>query len=155
MVPDDERLVSIENVDELSLYKSHSNTVALFYSAGGQGVSPVTQQQLLESSLRMKPDRIFVAELIRGDEAFYYLRNVNSGHPGSITTMHANSARLAIEQLVLFLKESKSGNSMSREDIKKLLFMCVDIIIQIKNVKGKRVVTEIYYDPEFKRRQMA
>lgn len=155
MVPDDERLISIENVDELSLYNTHSNTVPLFYSAGGQGVSPVTQQQLLESSLRMKPDRIFVAELIRGDEAFYYLRNVNSGHPGSITTMHANSARLAIEQLVLFLKESKSGSSMSREDIKKLLFMCVDIIIQIKNVKGKRVVTEIYYDPEFKRRQMA
>jgi len=154
-VPDDERLLSIENVDELALYKTHPNTVSLFYSAGGQGVSPVTQQQLLESSLRMKPDRIFVAELIRGDEAFYYLRNVNSGHPGSITTMHANSARLAIEQLVLFLKESASGATMNREDIKQLLFMCVDIIVQIKNVRGKRVVTEIYYDPEFKRQQMA
>ncbi|MDO1727214.1 ATPase, T2SS/T4P/T4SS family, partial [Escherichia coli] len=92
---------------------------------------------------------------IRGDEAFYYLRNVNSGHPGSITTMHAHSAKLAIEQLVLFLKESSSGSTMSREDIKQLLFMCVDIIVQIKNVRGKRVVTEIYYDPEFKRRQMA
>ncbi|KOY43832.1 MULTISPECIES: P-type DNA transfer ATPase VirB11 [Vibrio harveyi group] len=154
-VPDDERLISIENVDELGLYKTHSNTTSLFYSAGGQGVSPITQQDLLESSLRMKPDRIFVAELIRGDEAFYYLRNVNSGHPGSITTMHANSAKLAIEQLVLFLKESQSGSTMSREDIKQLLFMCVDIIVQIKNVRGKRVVTEIYYDPEFKRSQMA
>lgn len=155
LVPDGERLLSIENVDELGLYKSHKNTTSLFYSAGGQGVSPITQQDLLESSLRMKPDRIFVAELIRGDEAFYYLRNVNSGHPGSITTMHANSAKLAIEQLVLFLKESSSGSTMSREDIKQLLFMCVDIIVQIKNVRGKRVVTEIYYDPEFKRRQMA
>lgn len=154
LVPDDERLISIENVDELSLYKTHSNTVSLFYSAGGQGVSPVSQQQLLESSLRMKPDRIFVAELIRGEEAFYYLRNVNSGHPGSITTMHANSARLALEQLVLFLKESSGGSTMSREDIKQLLFMCVDIIVQIKVVRGKRMVTEIYYDPEFKRRQM-
>lgn len=155
MVPDDERLLSIENVDELGLYKTHRNTASLFYSAGGQGVSSITQQQLLESSLRMKPDRIFVAELIRGDEAFYYLRNVNSGHPGSITTMHANSARLAIEQLVLFLKESSSGATMNRDDIKQLLFMCVDIIVQIRNVRGKRVVTEIYYDPEFKRRQMA
>lgn len=154
-VSNNERLISIENVDELGLYKTHSNTVSLFYSANGQGVSPVTQQHLLESSLRMKPDRIFVAELIRGDEAFYYLRNVNSGHPGSITTMHANSARLAMEQLVLFLKESRSGSTMSREDIKQLLFMCVDIIVQIKNINGKRVVTEIYYDPEFKRRQMA
>ena len=154
LVPDDERLLSIENVDELSLYKTHKNTTSLFYSAGGQGVSSITQQQLLESSLRMKPDRIFVAELIRGDEAFYYLRNVNSGHPGSITTMHANSAKLAMEQLVLFLKESSSGSSMSREDIKSLLFMCVDIIVQIKNIRGKRLVTEIYYDPEFKRSQM-
>jgi type IV secretion system protein VirB11 len=154
LVPDDERLISIENVDELGLYKTHSNTVSLFYSAGGQGVSPVTQQNLLESSLRMKPDRIFVAELIRGEEAFYYLRNVNSGHPGSVTTMHANSARLAIEQLVLFLKESSSGGSMSRQDIKQLLFMCVDIIIQLQNVRGKRMITEIYYDPEFKQCQL-
>lgn len=155
LVPDDERLLSIENVDELGLYKTHSNTTSLFYSAGGQGVSPISQQQLLESSLRMKPDRIFVAELIRGDEAFYYLRNVNSGHPGSITTMHANSAKLAIEQLVIFLKESSAGATLARDEIKQLLFMCVDIIVQIKNVRGKRVVTEIYYDPEFKRRQMA
>lgn len=155
LVPDDERLISIENVDELGLYKTHWNTVPLFYSAGGQGVSEVSQQHLLESSLRMKPDRIFVAELIRGDEAFYYLRNVNSGHPGSITSMHANSARMAIEQLVLFLKESQSGSSMNREDIKQLLFMCVDIIVQIKNIRGQRVITEIYYDPEFKRTQMA
>ncbi|MFN3710619.1 MAG: P-type DNA transfer ATPase VirB11 [Alishewanella aestuarii] len=154
LVPFDERLLSIENVDELNLYKTHQNTTSLFYSAGGQGVSSITQQQLLECSLRMKPDRIFVAELIRGDEAFYYLRNVNSGHPGSITTMHANSAKLAIEQLVLFLKESSSGSSMARDDIKQLLFMCVDIIVQIKNVRGKRMVTEIYYDPEFKRSQM-
>ena len=154
LVPNDERLLSIENVDELGLYKTHKNTTSLFYSAGGQGVSPITQQELLECSLRMKPDRIFVAELIRGDEAFYYLRNVNSGHPGSITTMHANSAKLALEQLVLFLKESSSGSTMTREDIKQLLFMCVDIIVQIKNVRGKRMVTEIYYDPEYKRQQM-
>ncbi len=155
LVPRHERLISIENVDELGLYKTHPNTVSLFYSAGGQGVANITQQHLLESSLRMKPDRIFLAELIRGDEAFYYLRNVNSGHPGSITSMHANSAKLAIEQLVLFLKESSSGNTMNREDIKQLLFLCVDIIVQIKNINGRRIVTEIYYDPEFKRKQMA
>lgn len=155
LVPEEERLISIENVDELGLDKTHSNTVSLFYSAGGQGVAPITQQQLLESGLRMKPDRLFVAELIRGDEAFYYLRNVNSGHPGSITTLHANSARLAFEQLTLFLKESKSGNTMSREDIKQLLTMTVDVIIQIKKVKGRRAITEIYYDPKTKNSLMA
>lgn len=150
LVPKDERLISIENVDELNLHNTHPNTVSLFYSAGGQGVSDVGQQDLLESALRMKPDRLFVAELIKGDEAFYYLRNVNSGHPGSITTLHANSAKLAFEQLTLFLKESKSGNTMSREDIKQLLTMTVDIVIQIKKLHGKRVITEIYYDPELK-----
>lgn len=154
LVPTEERLLSIENVDELKLYSSHPNSVSLFYSAGGQGAANITQQQLIESALRMKPDRIFLAELIRGDEAFYYLRNVNSGHPGSITSMHANSAKLAIEQLVLFLKESASGSTMSREDIKQLIFMCVDIIVQIKVVNRRRIVTEIYYDPAFKKKLM-
>ncbi len=151
LVPEDERLLSIENVDELKLHQTHPNSISLFYSAGGQGAANITQQHLLESALRMKPDRVFLAELIRGDEAFYYLRNVNSGHPGSITSMHANNAKLAIEQLVLFLKESSSGSTMSREDIKQLIFMCVDIIVQIKNINRRRVVTEVYYDPVFKR----
>ncbi len=144
LVPKNERLISIENVDELQLYRTHPNTVSLFYSAGNQGVAPITQQQLLESSLRMKPDRVFVAELIRGDEAFYFLRNINSGHPGSITSMHAGSPKLAMEQLVLFLKESQAGNSLSRDDIKQLLNLCVDIIVQLQNVNGKRFVSEVY-----------
>lgn len=156
MVPKkEERLITIENVDELGLYKSHANAVPLFYSASGQGIAKgLSQQQLLESSLRMTPDRIFVAELIRGEEAFYFLRNVNSGHPGSITSIHANSAKLAIEQLVLFLNETSSGNNMSRSDIKQIIFMCVDIIIQMKEINYKRYITEIYYDPEHKRQQM-
>ena len=146
LVPKQERLISIENVDELQLYRSHTNSVSLFYSAGQQGMAPITQKQLLEASLRMKPDRVFVAELIRGDEAFYFLRNINSGHPGSITTMHAGSPQLALEQLVLMLKESQAGSSLSREDIKQLLHLCVDVIVQLKNIKGKRFVSEVYYE---------
>ena len=145
LVPKHERLISIENVDELQLHRSHTNSVSLFYSAGQQGIAPITQKQLLEASLRMKPDRVFVAELIRGDEAFYFLRNINSGHPGSITTMHAGSPQLALEQLVLMLKESQAGSSLSREDIKQLLHLCVDVIVQIKNINGKRFVSEVYY----------
>ena len=153
IVPQDERLISIENVDELKLYESHPNTVNLFYSANKQGVSETTQQELLESSLRMKPDRVFVAELIRGDEAFYYLRNINSGHPGSMTTIHANSTSLAFEQLVLFLKESQSGATLSRTDIKQFLYMCVDIVVQVSSIRGVHRVTEIYYDPIKKHEQ--
>ncbi|MBM7070733.1 P-type DNA transfer ATPase VirB11 [Shewanella sp. 202IG2-18] len=145
LVPNQERLLSIENVDELQLYRTHSNTVSLFYSAGNQGISAVTQKQLLEASLRMKPDRVFVAELIRGDEAFYYLRNINSGHPGSMTTMHAGSPKLALEQLVLLLKESNAGSSLSRTDIKQLLNLCVDVIVQLQNKDGRRFVSEVYY----------
>ena len=60
----------------------------------------VSAKQLLEASLRIRPDRILLAEL-RGEEAYYYLRNVNSGHPGSITSVHASSAQLAFEQLTV------------------------------------------------------
>ena len=131
----------------LQLCRTHRNSVSLFYSAGNQGVAPVTQKQLLEASLRMKPDRVFVAELIRGDEAFYFLRNINSGHPGSMTTMHAGSPELAFEQLMLMMKESQAGSSLSRADIKQLLVLCVDVIVQLKNVDGRRFVSEVYFNP--------
>ena len=65
----------------------------------------------------MKPDRILLAEL-RSEEAFDYLRNVNSGHPGSITSVHAASAELAFEQLVLLVKQSRGGRNWPRGDIK-------------------------------------
>ena len=65
-------------------------------------------KQFLECCLRMRPDRILLAEL-RAEEAFDYLRNVNSGHPGSITSVHAASAELAFEQLVLLVKQSTGG----------------------------------------------
>ena len=82
------------------------NHVRLFYSKDDQGLARVTPKQLLESCLRMKPDRILLAEL-RAEEAFDYLRNVNSGHPGSITSIHAGSCELAFEQLVLLVKQSR------------------------------------------------
>lgn len=152
-IPQEERLISIENVDELRLSQTHKNTVSLFYTAGGQGISPLTQKELLQSSLRMKPDRIFLSELIRGEEAFYFLRNVNSGHPGSMTTMHANSPKMAIEQLILFLKEA--GTGFNRQEAKELILMCVDIIIQLHTHNGKRIITEIYYDPNQKQHILA
>src|SRR5882762_320750 len=79
-IPSDERLVTIEDAKELVLDR-HPNHVRLFYSKDDHGVARVTPKQLLESCLRMKPDRILLAEL-RAEEAFDYLRNVNSGHPG-------------------------------------------------------------------------
>jgi len=77
----------------------------------------------------MRPDRILLAEL-RSDEAFDYLRNANSGHPGSITSVHASSADLAFEQLTLLVKQSKSGGDLPRPEIKTLLYLLVDIVVQ-------------------------
>jgi type IV secretion system protein VirB11 len=149
LIPPEERLITIEDTPELAIL-NQPNHVRLFYSKDGQGVSKATPKLLLESCLRMKPDRILLAEL-RSDEAFYFIRNVNSGHPGSITSVHATSPRLAIEQLMLLVKESAGGAHLSREDIKQLLFMLVDIVIQFSAVGGKRRVTGIYYDPQRKR----
>lgn len=152
-IPPDERLITIEDAKELVLDR-HPNHVRLFYSKDDQGLSRVTPKQLLESCLRMKPDRILLAEL-RAEEAFDYLRNVNSGHPGSITSVHAASAELAFEQLVLLVKQSRGGQEMARSDIKNLLYLLVDVVIQFGVERHQRFVKEIWYDPERKRRSLA
>jgi type IV secretion system protein VirB11 len=142
-IPAEERLVSIEDAQELVL-DGHPNHVRLFYSKGAQGRSRVTPKQLLEASLRMKPDRILLAEL-RAEEAFDYLRTVNSGHPGSITSIHAASAELAFEQLVLLVKQSEAGREMSRRDIRRLLATLVDVVIQFGVDGPVRYIREIRY----------
>ena len=142
-IPSDERLITIEDARELVL-DNHPNHVRLYYSKDGQGRSLVTPKQLLESCLRMRPDRILLAEL-RSEEAFDYLRNVNSGHPGSITSIHAASCDLAFEQLMLLVKESKAGRGLERSDILALVQQAVDVVIQIGVHHHKRCVQEIRY----------
>jgi len=149
-IPGDERLVTIEDAQELVLDR-HPNHVRLFYSKDDQGLARVTPKQLLESCLRMKPDRILLAEL-RAEEAFEYLRNVNSGHPGSITSVHATSAELAFEQLVLLVKQSQGGRELARRDIKSLLYLLVDVVIQCGVERHERFIKQIWYQPARKRR---
>jgi type IV secretion system protein VirB11 len=151
-VPADERLVTIEDARELVLDR-HPNHVRLYYSKDDQGLARVTPKQLLECCLRMRPDRILLAEL-RAEEAFDYLRNVNSGHPGSITSVHAASAELAFEQLVLLVKQSPGGRTLARRDIKRLLYLLVDVVIQCGLEHHRRVIREIWYQPERKHEGM-
>ena len=92
----------------------------------------------------MKPDRILLAEL-RAEEAFDYLRNVNSGHPGSITSVHAASAELAFEQLVLLVKQNQGGRELARSDIKSLLYLLIDVVIQFGVERHERFIKEIWY----------
>src|SRR3546814_14304304 len=83
----------------------------------------------------MRPDRILLQEL-RDGTAFFYLRNVNSGHPGSITTIHADSAELAFEQQTLLVQESEGGADLAREDIRSLPKILVDVGVLMKKVDG-------------------
>jgi len=152
-IPANERLITIEDAEELVL-ESHANHVRLFYSKDDQGLARVTPKQLLESCLRMKPDRILLAEL-RAEEAFDYLRNVNSGHPGSITSIHAGSCELAFEQLVLLVKQSAGGRELARADIKRLLYLLVDVVIQFGVERHERFIKEVWYEPERRRRGLA
>jgi type IV secretion system protein VirB11 len=79
------------------------------------------------------------------------LRNVNSGHPGSITSVHATSAELAFEQMVLLVKQSPGGRELARADIKSLLYLLVDIVIQFGVERQQRLIKEIWYEPHRQR----
>ncbi|HUY83707.1 MAG TPA: P-type DNA transfer ATPase VirB11 [Steroidobacteraceae bacterium] len=147
-IPGDERLVTIEDAHELLLDR-HPNHVRLYYSKDDQGLARVTPKQLLECCLRMKPDRILLAEL-RSAEAFDYLRNVNSGHPGSITSVHASSAEMAFEQLVLLVKQNPGGRSLARRDIRSLLRLSIDVVVQFGVDGHRRFIREIWYEPRRK-----
>lgn len=148
LIPADERLLTIEDTRELVL--PHRNVVHLLYSKDGQGLARVGPKALLESALRMRPDRILLQEL-RDGTAFFFLRNVNSGHPGSITTVHADSATLAFEQLTLLVRESEGGRDLPREDIRTMLHLMVDIVVQMKKTDGRFQMTEVWHDPVRKR----
>jgi len=148
LIPTDERLITIEDTRELVV--PHRNVVHLLHAKDGQGLAQIGPRHLLESALRMRPDRILLQEL-RDGSAFYYLRNVNTGHPGSITTLHADSAALAFDQLTLLVKESDSGRDLAREDIRTLLHRLVDVVVQMRREGGRFEVSEVWYEPVRKR----
>ena len=144
-IPAEERLVTIEDARELFI--DQPNVVHLLYSKGGQSASNVTAKNCMEACLRMKPDRIILAEL-RGDEAFYFIRNCASGHPGSITSCHAGSTEQTWDQLALMVKASTEGAGLEFSTIKRLLRLTIDIVVHIKAHAGQRYITGIDFDPQ-------
>lgn len=139
-----ERIITVEDAREVQI--DHiPNKVHLMVSKGGQGRAKVTTQELIEACLRLRPDRIIVGEL-RGAEAFSYLRAVNTGHPGSIATIHADTPALAIEQLILMIMQADLG--ITRDQIKNYVESVIQVIVQLKRgEKGKRFISEIYFKP--------
>ncbi len=144
-IADDERLVTIEDARELFI--TQPNVVHLLYSKGGQSASNVTAKSCMEACLRMKPDRIILAEL-RGDESFYFIRNCASGHPGSITSCHSGSTAQTWDQLALMVKASAEGAGLEFSVIKRLLMMTIDILVHIKAHGGRRYITGIDFNPQ-------
>lgn len=150
LIPHGQRLITIEDVQELFL-PNHKNCVHLFYPSEALPDDPVTSAKLLKSCLRMKPDRIMLAEL-RGAETFDFI-NVNaSGHGGSITSCHANSATLTFERLAMMAMQNPQGRALPYEVIKTLLHQVIDIVIHVTNDVHSsenigRHITEIWYDP--------
>lgn len=143
-IPHDERLITVEDAREIDL-SSTPNRVHLIASKGAQGRAKVTTQDLIEACLRLRPERIIVGEL-RGSEAFSFLRAINTGHPGSISTLHADTPKMAIEQLKMMVMQA--GLGMSPSEITSYIKNVVDVIIQLKRGgKGRRYISEIYFRP--------
>lgn len=133
----DERIVTIEDAQELN--PPHKNQVGLI--ADRKDKSARSPSRLLESCLRMRPDRIIVGE-IRGVEAYDFLEAINTGHPGAITTIHADSPELAFDRLALMVM--RSGVQMSHGEIIEYAKKTIDLVIQVGRRHGQRGVLEIY-----------
>ena len=137
-IPSDERLVLIEDTPELHV--EHPNHVGLIAARGSLGEAQVSTNDLVSASLRLRPDRIILGEL-RGVEALAFLRAINSGHPGSMTTIHADSPESAIEQLVLLVLQA--GTALKREDVRHYVRETVDLFVQLARVGGSRKIERI------------
>ena len=137
-IPDDERLILIEDTPELVV--DHENTVGLVSVRGELGEAKVSANDLVSASLRMRPDRIILGEL-RGPEAFAFLRAINTGHPGSMTTIHADSPESAIEQLAMLVLQG--GTRLSREDVRHYVRQSIDVFVQLSRTGGRRSVEAV------------
>lgn len=137
--PLDRRIITVEDVHEMQL-PLHKNKVHLFYKAG-----VIEPKYLIESAMRMKPDHIFLAEL-RGDEAWSYIEALNTGHEGSITTIHANNATASFSRLASIVKQSAVGLTLDYELVEKTIKSSIDIILFF----NRTYLTEIYFNPSEK-----
>ena len=139
-IPDDERIITVEDAAELILQQEH--TVRLETRPSNiEGKGTVTQRDLVRNALRMRPDRIIVGE-VRGGEALDMLQAMNTGHDGSISTIHANSCRDAlsrIETMVLM-----AGFELPSKAIREQIGSALNVVVQVSRMSdGARKVTSV------------
>ncbi|RZN16028.1 P-type DNA transfer ATPase VirB11 [Bradyrhizobium sp. Leo121] len=142
----EERIITIEDAQELS--PVHKNQVGLI--ADRTEHSARSPSKLLESCLRMRPDRIVLGE-IRGVEAYEFLEAINTGHPGAITTIHADSPELALDRLAFMVM--RSGARMSHTSIVNYAKRTIDLIVHVGRRRGRRGVLQIYLPFADRKRQ--
>lgn len=137
-VPRDERIVLVEDTPEISVRQP--NALGLTAVKGNLGEARVSVDDLLQAALRLRPDRIIVGE-IRGSEAATFLRAINTGHPGSFTTVHANTPEGALEQIALMVMQG--GMALPRTEILGYVRSVADIVVQLSRVGGERRIADL------------
>jgi type IV secretion system protein VirB11 len=137
-IPDHERVVLVEDTAELKL--PGANGVGLIAVKGELGEAKVSANELLQAALRLRPDRIVLGEL-RGGETVSFLRAINTGHPGSFSTVHANSPRGALEQIALMAMQT--GIGLTRAETLEYAASVIDVVVQLDRADGKRGITAI------------
>ena len=139
-IPHKERLITIEDAAELQLQQE--NVVRLETRPPNvEGQGGIRQRQLLINSLRMRPDRIIVGE-VRGEEAFDMLQAMNTGHEGSMTTIHANSSRDALSRLESMV--AMASLNLPDRALRQQIASAISIVVQVSRLSdGTRKVTNI------------
>lgn len=136
-----DRLIILEDTREIQI--SHLNQINLLASKGDQGFSKVSMQDLVQASLRLRPDRIIMGE-IRGREIMDFVSACSTGHEGSMTTIHANNPRIAFMRMTQMYKLNQVP-SMTDADIMRELKEVIDVVIQLNKTKSGRLASSIYY----------
>jgi pilus assembly protein CpaF len=133
-IPEDERIITIEDSAELQLKQDH--LVRLETKPPNiEGKGEITQRDLVRNSLRMRPDRIIVGE-VRGKEAFDMLQAMNTGHDGSLTTIHANSPRDSLMRLETMV--AMANMEIPNEFMKRFISSAINVIIQVARLADGR-----------------
>ena len=137
-VPAHERVIVVEDTAEVQLHGP--NDLGLIAVKGELGEALINTDDLLQAALRLRPDRILLGEL-RGKEAVSFLRAVNTGHPGSFSTIHANSPSGALEQLALMVMQS--GLGLSRSETIDYARSVIDVVVQLGREGAERKIVAI------------
>lgn len=143
-IPINDRIITIEDVEEIKFYE-HKNYVQLFYPSEAKQGDAVTSSTLLKSCLRMKPDRILLAE-VRGGETYDFLNVISSGHNGSMTSCHAGSIQSCYNRLAMMAMQNEMARVLGKDMIMDIVKNVIDLIIVFKKHEGKRKVVEYFYE---------